>query len=39
MKNSIVLKSILFISGLIAIGIGGSILTMPVAIYYELVAC
>lgn len=33
MKNSIVLKIILFISGLIAIGIGGTILTMPVAFY------
>lgn len=33
MKNSIVLKIILFISGLIAIGIGGTILTMPAAFY------
>ena len=33
MKNSKVLKVILFISGLIAIGVGGTILTMPVAFY------
>ena len=33
MKNSKVLKVILFISGLIAIGFGATILTMPVAFY------
>jgi len=33
MKNSKVLKVILFISGFIAIGIGATILTMPVAFY------
>ena len=33
MKNSKVLKVILFISGHIAIGIGATILTMPVAFY------
>lgn len=33
MKNSKVLKVILFISGLIAIGTGATILTMPVAFY------
>lgn len=33
MKNSKVLKTILFISGLIMTGIGGTILFMPVAFY------
>jgi len=33
MKNSKVLKIILFISGLVAIGVGGSILTVPVSFY------
>jgi len=33
MKNSIVLKSILFLSGLIGAGVGGAILVMPVAFY------
>lgn len=33
MKNSKVLKSILFISGLIAIGVGAGILFMPVSFY------
>lgn len=33
MKNSKVLKIILFISGLIAIGVGASILTIPVSFY------
>jgi hypothetical protein len=33
MKNSTVLKSILSISGLVVIGVGGTILLMPVAFY------
>jgi len=33
MKNSKILKIILIISGLIAIGVGGSILTIPVSFY------
>ena len=33
MKNSKVLKIILLLSGLIAVGVGGIILTMPVAFY------
>jgi len=33
MKNSKVLKTILFISGLIAVGVGGGILFMPVAFH------
>ncbi|MEX3006905.1 DUF4345 domain-containing protein [Hoeflea sp. TYP-13] len=33
MKNSIVLKTILLISGLVATGVGGAILFLPVAFY------
>lgn len=33
MKNSILLKTILFVSGFVAIGVGVSILLFPVAVY------